>query len=207
MKNPYKVLGVREDATQEEIRAAYLALVKKYHPDRYQETPLKELANEKLTEINQAYDALTRKPGSTAYDREEGARHTGYAGEYAVQFARAREWLMNGNLQAARMILDSIPLRNGEWHYLYGMVYYRQGWFDQARECFTRAHEADPHNSEYKTAYATITNTANPYHRGRGYGSHNTGCGGGVSGCDVCTSLICADCCCECMGGDLIRCC
>ena len=59
------------------------------------------------------------------------------------------------------------------------------------------------------TAYATIMNTGNPYRAGRGFGGgYNTGCGGGnVSGCDVCTSLICADCCCECMGGDLIRCC
>ena len=48
MNNPYKTLGVSENASQEEIRAAYLALVKKYHPDKYRDNPLKELANEKL---------------------------------------------------------------------------------------------------------------------------------------------------------------
>ena len=63
--NPYKVLGISEDATQEEIRAAYLALVKKYHPDKYTDNPLKELANEKLKEINEAYELLTKK-GTTA---------------------------------------------------------------------------------------------------------------------------------------------
>ena len=58
--DPYKVLGVSENATPEEIRAAYLALVKKYHPDRYKDNPLKELANEKLKEINEAYDIIQK---------------------------------------------------------------------------------------------------------------------------------------------------
>ena len=63
--NPYKVLGVSENATQEEIRAAYLALVKKYHPDKYTDNPLKELAGEKLKEINQAYELLTKASTAT----------------------------------------------------------------------------------------------------------------------------------------------
>ena len=67
--NPYKVLGVSEDATQEEIRAAYLKLVKKYHPDKYTDNPLKELANEKLKEINEAYEMLTKKSQSTSANR------------------------------------------------------------------------------------------------------------------------------------------
>ena len=61
MNNPYKVLGVSEGASQEEIRAAYLKLVKKYHPDKYTDTDLKELANEKLVEINEAYEMLNKK--------------------------------------------------------------------------------------------------------------------------------------------------
>ena len=58
--NPYEVLGVRETASDEEIRKAYLELVKKYHPDRFTDESAKELANEKLTRINEAYDMLTR---------------------------------------------------------------------------------------------------------------------------------------------------
>ena len=64
--NPYKVLGVSENASQEEIRTAYLELVKKYHPDKYTDNPLKELAGEKLKEINQAYELLTKKQTTTS---------------------------------------------------------------------------------------------------------------------------------------------
>ena len=68
--NPYKVLGVSENASQEEIRKAYLTLVKKYHPDRYTDEAMKELANEKLKEVNQAYEMLVKKkddPRSQSY--------------------------------------------------------------------------------------------------------------------------------------------
>ena len=62
MNNPYKVLGVNEGASQEEIRSAYLKLVKKYHPDKYTDSDLKELANEKPLELLQnilkAMDAI-----------------------------------------------------------------------------------------------------------------------------------------------------
>ena len=67
--NPYQVLGVSQGATKEEIRSAYLALVKKYHPDRYQDSALKEQAEEKMKQINAAYDMLTKEPqqGSASY--------------------------------------------------------------------------------------------------------------------------------------------
>ena len=64
MTNPYKVLGVNEGATNEEIRAAYLSLVKKYHPDKYTDPDMKQLANEKLKEIHEAYDQLTKNPAT-----------------------------------------------------------------------------------------------------------------------------------------------
>ena len=65
MTDPYKVLGVSPSATDDEVKDAYRKLAKKYHPDQYADSPLKDLADEKMKEINEAYDAITaqRKGG------------------------------------------------------------------------------------------------------------------------------------------------
>ena len=207
MTNPYKVLGVNEGATNEEIRAAYLSLVKKYHPDKYTDPDMKQLANEKLKEINEAYDQLTKNPGKTASSGYSGAAygaggHGGsYSGPEADRFVRARSLINAGNLDGAKTILDSIQTRNAEWYYLYGIIYLRQGWYDKAREFLGRAYRTEPGNAEYAQAYNTLRYTGNPYSRPRQSTSY-----GNCSACDICSGLMCADCC-ECMGGDLIRCC
>ena len=98
--NPYKVLGVSETATPEEIRAAYLALVKKYHPDRYADGPLKEMAGEKLKEINRAYELIGKRTGAGAhadagraasYGPERTSRSSAYAGPNAAALALAHQ--------------------------------------------------------------------------------------------------------------------
>ncbi|MGN0629280.1 MAG: DnaJ domain-containing protein [Oscillospiraceae bacterium] len=73
--NPYKVLGVSEDATDEEIKKAYRDLVRKYHPDKYVDNPLADVASEKMKEINAAYDRITK-------ERKEGKQRTSYGQSY-----------------------------------------------------------------------------------------------------------------------------
>lgn len=222
--NPYKVLGVSEKATDEQIRAAYLELVKKYHPDKYQDNPLKELAGEKLKEINEAYETITKQRqqsgfsggsygGSSSYGYSSGSSYSGsssygaYSGEYASQFARVRELLNSNAVNQALAVLNNIPNRNAEWNYLYGIALFRSGEYSAARNYLETAVKLDPNNAEYRNAYqTTFARGARSYHtytRGddgsQGYGS---GCGS-----NMCTTLICADCCCECMGGNLIPCC
>ena len=58
MTDPYKVLGVSASASDEEVKDAYRKLAKKYHPDQYTDSPLAELASEKMKEINEAYDTI-----------------------------------------------------------------------------------------------------------------------------------------------------
>ena len=57
-KDPYKILGVSPTASDAEIKSAYKELVKKYHPDQYQDNPLADVAEEKMSEINAAYDQI-----------------------------------------------------------------------------------------------------------------------------------------------------
>ena len=204
--NPYKVLGVSENASQEEIRTAYLELVKKYHPDKYTDNPLKELAGEKLKEINQAYEAITKKQanGGSAYGASSGSYGsyggsysrpggTAYSGPFASEFARARSYINQNNLNAAREILDGVSVHNAEWNYLYGVIYLRQGWYEKASACITRAYEAEPDNPEYRNAYVSLNNSGRAYQRNPSGGMDNSAC------CDVCSALMCLNCCC---GGD-----
>jgi curved DNA-binding protein CbpA len=67
--DPYVVLGVSRTAPDAEIRAAYVALVTRYHPDRHQGNPLEDLAGIKMAEINQAYRTLSDPDRRAAYDQ------------------------------------------------------------------------------------------------------------------------------------------
>ena len=219
--NPYKVLGVSENATPEEIRAAYLTLVKKYHPDKYTENALKEIANERLKQINQAYEMITKKPeqaasaarnpasggarpgASTGYggarpnaSASSRPRSASYSGPYAEEFLRVRGFIDQNNLQAAGTALDRIQTHNAEWYYLYSIVYFRQGWYERARECSRKAYESAPDNMEYRQAYRSFSNAGTQRKRTyetAGDVGNSVCCGAGPSA--LCCTLMCADCC------------
>ncbi len=211
MKDPYKVLGVSRDATDAEIKKAYYALAKKYHPDNYADSPLSDLVSEKMKEINEAYDTITKEReggGGYAYQYEnedDGYGRTENAYGSNSRYAQIRSLINMRNYSYAQAMLQSIPKaeRGAEWNYLFGCVLLGQGYYTDAVRYIETACYMAPDNEEYETARRSIRQNAAQY--GRGYTqSSNVG---GCSTCDVCQSLICADCLCECCGGDLIRCC
>lgn len=200
MRDPYEVLGISKNATEDEIKDAYRELARKYHPDNYTDNPLSDLASEKMKEINEAYDEImSRKRGKSS--SKGGNYNTG-----ATSFPEVRNLINQNRLEQAQEVLDGVPpqSRDAEWYFLNGTVLYRRGWFDQAYTSFVTAARMNPYNPEYQDAVRNAQRSAgrqyNPYHN---YGGSAAGC----NGCDICTNLICADCCCECMGGDLIPCC
>lgn len=200
MNNPYEVLGINQNATDDEVKAAYRALAKKYHPDNYANNPLQDIAEEKMQEINEAYDTIMNSR------RGGGAGNTsgGYSAYTGTKFSDIRAVINQNRLDEAQRMLDAIPIneRSAEWYFLNGSVQYRRGWFDNAYSNFSTACRMDPSNSEYRAAMNQIQ-----YSR-RGGNPYNTvPANGGCTACDICNGLICADCCCECMGGDLISCC
>lgn len=202
MTDPYAVLGVSKNATDDEVKNAYRELARKYHPDNYADNPLSDLAGEKMKEINEAYDSIMaeRRAGKTS-----GGTYTGNTGG-ASSFPDVRNLINQGRLEQAQEVLDGVPpqSRDAEWYFLNGTVLYRRGWFDQAFTSFSAASRMDPNNPEYRNA---VQNAARQ--QGRQYNPYRTygGTGSDCGACDVCQGLICADCCCECMGGDLIPCC
>lgn len=199
MKNPYEVLNVPRDASEEQIKNAYRELARKYHPDNYADNPLSDLAADKMKEINEAYDAIMN-------ERRGGSKSNtgGYSGSGASSFPEIRSLINQNRLEQAQELLDGVPpeSRNAEWYFLNGTVLYRRGWFDGAYTSFATASRMDPGNAEYRNALNNAARGQNAQ-----YNPYRSAGGGDCNACDVCQGLICADCCCECMGGDLIPCC
>lgn len=201
MKDPYQILGVDRNATDDEIKTAYRNMARKYHPDSYGDNPLADLAEEKMQEINEAYDSImaTRRSG------KKGGTGYGATNSANTDFPEIRTLINQSRLEQAQELLDGVPVqnRNAEWYFLNGTVLYRRGWFYQAYTSFATASRMDPSNPQYRNAVNNAQRQSsrqqhNPY---RTYNTRN------CDACDMCQAMICADCCCECMGGDLIRCC
>ena len=214
MKDPYQVLGVSPNATDDEIKSAYRELARKYHPDAYAGNPLSDLATEKMKEINEAYDTIMSQRRMGNHNQYAGGFAGSYqsAGNSQSQFADIRRLINTRRIVEAEELLDGVPQqsRDAEWHFLKGSVYYARGWLDEAMRYFSTAASMNPSNAEYQAALNAMRNQQNGQMNG-GYSPYRTAPGqtpaGGCSCCDMCSGLICADCCCECMGGDLISCC
>ena len=183
--------------TLEELRKQYKELLKKYHPDNYADSPLADVAEQKMKEINEAYDAINQMR-----QKGKGTGSTGsssYSSSANSQFYNVRIYIQRNMIDQAEQILDSTPMgnRTAEWYYLKGMCAYRRGWSEQAFNNFTTACNMDPNNQEYRAALNNMQNQ-----RAYNYGGYNQpnmqGTGAGCSCWDVCAAMMCADCMCDC---------
>jgi len=211
MTDPYKVLGISHDATDEEVKNAYRALARKYHPDNYtQDNPLAELATEKMKEVNEAYDEIQRRRseekrrqssyGGTAYGETgygaNGANGGGYGSQDNI-YNQIRILLNNGRFGDAERTLDAIPEENrpAEWHFLRAIVLQRRGWATDAMRELEIACEMDPQNLEYQRAKEMFNTQSNAF--GRTYYGDGNARRSDCDGCDFCTSMLCAQCLCN----------
>ena len=170
VQDPYRVLGVSPDASDEEIKKAYRELTKKYHPDL---NPGDESAARKMNDINAAYDQIKSGAAQQAQYGAQGEaqQQTAYGpfgwtgwnawdGQQTYQQSRpsergeltaARSYIRNGMYREALTALSGVPAgeRDGRWYYLSGVANLYLGNRIAATQDAQRAVELDPGNEEY----------------------------------------------------------
>lgn len=193
MKSPYEVLGISENATNEEVKNAYKALAKKYHPDNYVDSPLADMAEERMKEINEAYDEILRMRTSGSRNSSGASSSNSYSSSYDPEYQRIRMMINRGDYKSAESMLNSISQtqRGAEWFFLKGCILVHRGYYFDAMRYIDRACELDPSNREYATLRDNLRVQS------QSYGNANSHQAGGCSMCDICSFLICLDCMCR----------
>lgn len=202
----YDLLGLNEDATDEEIKERYAELKKKYNEDRWLDGEAGNEAARMLNKLDAAYTEIMS-------ERRERSKNTDGSDAYK----EIAELLKSDKLAEAQSRLDDFNERGAEWHYLQAVVFYKKNWSNESKKQLEIAMQMDPGNKKYQEAYGKLNakndyarqsaQTADPYAGGNGAPVNNPDAdqmGGNVcSNCiSCCYTYLCVDClfslCCGC---------
>ena len=223
MQDPYKILGIPRDASDEEVKKAYRQLSRKYHPDANINNPHKEQAEEMFKIVQQAYQQIMDERegkipsggssgGYQGYGSSGGyGGYGGYGGfggfgdfgggrqgaDYSEPEMRAAvNYINSGHYYEAMNVLENIANRTATWYYLRAVANAGLGNNVEARSDAETAAAMEPGNYEFQRLKAQLTGASQWYgQRGRGYGYEGNPCGGNTAGC--CTLLMLCNCCCN----------
>ncbi len=140
MDDSRSVLGVDEGASLPEIRKAYRALARKWHPDRFPEGPERAWAEQKMIDINRAYNECTVHCAANPNASSDG------------RFAEVRMLIDARQLSQARRVMRDMTERDAEWNFHFGLLLYERHDFEKASVYFSIAHRQDPENVKYTLA-------------------------------------------------------
>lgn len=218
MTNPYEVLGVSPNASNDEIKRAYRELSRKYHPDSYVNNPLADLAEEKFKQVQEAYDQIMKqRNGSGSYNNgsynsgnyNNGGYSYNYGGQNqssgytqeSAELQNVRSYINARRFREALNLLANIPSGDARWYYYSSIANMGIGNNILAVDHARQAAALEPGNMEYVN-YANQMQFRGQHYQtsGYNYGRQNYGTG------NLCCDLWCADTLCECMGGDLCAC-
>lgn len=214
------ILGVTDSVSQNELYDAYKTARREWESKRFLPGEEGAYACERLDEIEQAYR-----------DAEDVLRSREVIIPEVVEPTSEDEYLEIDRLVKGKEYveaqgkLDEIKIRGARWHFLQSIVFAGTGRNNEALEHLKTATVIEPQNETYSEAYSRMQERVGKPQTQGFYAYRESGDGheenrrsyrddgydgrhrGGMTPCDCCQGLICADCCCECMGGDLISCC
>ena len=157
MFDPYSVLDVSRDASDEEIKKAYRKLSRKYHPDANINNPNKAQAEEKFKEVQQAYEQIMKEREYGSYYGNNGnyggfgsQTNSGYQDEEAVRRQAAANFIQSGHYREAMNVLSSLSQKNAQWYYLSSMANMGLGNNVNALNDIRQAVNMEPDNLQYR---------------------------------------------------------
>ena len=142
MKNPYEILGLDENSSFDTLKVRYETLKAEYREGRFKEGDEGTEAARKLTELEAAWQEIS----------EREARATAVNGADSGDFAYVDKLIKEKKYDEAQAVLDSMTVREGEWHYFQSIVYYKREWLTESKKQLEAAVACDPTTVKYKTA-------------------------------------------------------
>ena len=200
----YELFGLDESASDEEIKARYSELKKKYNEERWLEGEAGNEAARMLGKLDTAYMEIMTERREREKRNEAGANSSGALEEVAAA-------IKSGDLVGAQKLLDECNDRNAEWHYLQSVLFYRKNWINESKKQLEIAMQMDGNNGKYKEAYERLKSRTN-YQEQSAYQGNTQKVnpepadqmgGNGCAQClDCCYTYLCVNClfnlCCGC---------
>lgn len=210
MLDPYRVLGVSQDASMDEIKKAYRNLSRKYHPDANLNNPNKDQAEEMFKQVQQAYDQIVREreQGTSSSGSWGSGGYGGYGGfgggyqtqedQHSMEMRAAANYINAGHFREALNVLNRMSERNAEWYFYHGVANAGMGSTASAMEDARKAVEMEPDNMRYQQFYQQMQSGGQWYQNmGSGYGYQRPSAGMGNCCCEcLCLNALCNGCCC-----------
>ncbi len=199
MQEYYKILGISETASDEEVEKAYKRLKEKYSNERFYEGEVGNEAARNLTKVETAYSEIMSNRHSSSETNET-----------PVDYSEVEALIRDGRIEAAQNKLDNISNRNAEWHYLQSVIFYKKNWFNESKKQLEICLTMEPYNEKYKNSYEKLkkkmSTSESNFRSGNAYNNANnadmnnnrqmggTDCGSCV---ECCTTWCCIQMCCN----------